>query len=158
MDINVKCPYCGKTTGYDDSKPFGFCMMCGGKIVLSVKQNVNVPPVASVAYNAPMSSIYGNPNLVISYTSEHPGVYMITTLLSTGASYQYTHGQSMGFTLTPGIHSIDFKIGKRTYRRDVVIYQNTDPVRVLCSWARGTARITIMQAPGNGGSPPILYT
>ena len=186
MDINVKCPYCNQITGYDDSRPFAFCMLCGKKISLApqpannqvsapvnnpasvpVNNPVNVPVMASVnpaqvSYSAPVNApaavqnYAGGPNLIITYYSEHPRVFLITTILATGACHQYSNGQSMAFNLVPGIHAINFKIGKRTYRRDILINPNQEPVRVVASWGRGTARISIVN-PAMPGNAPIMY-
>ena len=153
MDINVKCPFCHGVTGYDCKKPFAFCMQCGKKIILK-SIPVGTAPVTTVNYPTPAQSFNGTPNLVISFESENLNVFLISTLLENGVNYQYSHGQSMGFNLMPGVHPIDLKIGKRTYRRDIVIYPNTDPVRVFCSWARGTARIIIANP---AGIAPVIY-
>ena len=115
-----------------------------------------VQPTVLMPAQVPVQGVPGGPNLIISYTSEHPRVFLVSTILATGQSFQYSHGQSMTFTLTPGIHAIDMKIGKRTYRRDVLIGAGSEPVRILASWSRGTARITIM-GPQQPGSPPIMY-
>ena len=177
MDINVKCPYCNQITGYDNSRPFAFCMLCGKQISLgtapaNVPANVpaNNPSMAPVSYPAPANSpviapvnnpapvqnYAGGPNLIITYYSEHPRVFLISTILATGASYQYSNGQSMAFNLVPGIHAINFKIGKRTYRRDILINPNQEPVRIAASWSRGTARITIIN-PSQPGNAPVMY-
>ena len=159
MDINVKCPFCHGVTGYDCTQPYAFCMQCGKKIVMQSVPVSAAPATQAVNYSMPAQSVNGTPNLVISFTSEHPRVFLISTLLENGVNYQYAHGQSMGFNLMPGVHPIDLKIGKRTYRRDIVIYPNCDPVRVFCSWARGTARITIINPaqPGSTGVPVMYY-
>ncbi|MCR4729665.1 MAG: hypothetical protein K5881_01920 [Saccharofermentans sp.] len=170
MDINVKCPYCNQITGYDNSRPFAYCMLCGKQISLApqpandpVSAPVNVPVnQAPVTYSAPVSTqvpvqnYAGGPNLIITYYSEHPRVFLITTILATGACHQYSNGQSMAFNLVPGIHAINFKIGKRTYRRDILINPNQEPVRVVASWGRGTARINIIN-PSQPGNAPIMY-
>lgn len=179
MDINVKCPYCNQITGYDDSRPFAFCMLCGKKISLApapannqvsapvnnqvsapvsnpVVAPVNNPVSAPAGYTAPVQTYPGGPNLIITYYSEHPRVFLITTILATGACHQYSNGQSMAFNLVPGIHAINFKIGKRTYRRDILINPNQEPVRVVASWGRGTARISIVN-PAMPGNAPIMY-
>lgn len=165
MDINVKCPYCNQITGYDNSRPFAFCMLCGKQISIApAPANSQVAPVNSPA-PAPMVAPVFNPppvqaapgaNLIISYYSEHPRVFLISTILATGASYQYSNGQSMAFNLMPGLHPIDFKIGKRTYRREILINPNQEPVRVVASWGRGTARISILN-PSQPGNAPIMY-
>lgn len=170
MDINVKCPYCNQITGYDNSRPFAFCMLCGKQISIApvpansqvalVNNQAPAPAVAPVnnpVYNpAPVQTVPGGANLIISYYSEHPRVFLISTILATGASYQYSNGQSMAFNLMPGIHPIDFKIGKRTYRREILISPNQEPVRVVASWGRGTARINIIN-PSQPGNVPVMY-
>ena len=169
MDINVKCPYCNQITGYDNSRPFAFCMLCGKQIsiapapansqVAPVNNQAPAPvtaPVYNPVYNpAPVQNVPGA-NLIISYYSEHPRVFLISTILATGASYQYSNGQSMAFNLMPGIHPIDFKIGKRTYRREILISPNQEPVRVVASWGRGTARINFIN-PSQPGTVPVMY-
>lgn len=163
MNINVKCPYCNGITSYEDSSPFSFCNNCGMKISLGTNQpnNYQAPAPAPAGYMAPVQSApvqnYGGANLVVSYSSEHPRVYLILTILATGASYQFVSGGSMAFSLSPGIHPIDFKIGKRTYRRDILINPSGEPVRAMASWSRGTARITIIN-PTLPGSAPVIYT
>ena len=167
MDINVKCPYCNQITGYDDSRPFAFCMLCGKQISLAptpssnpVSAPVNNP--APVSYSQPVSApalsqnYAGGPNLIITFYSEHPRVFLITTILATGASYQYANGQSMAFNLVPGIHAVNFKIGKRTYRRDILINPGQEPVRAVASWGGGTARINIIN-PSQPGNAPVMY-
>ena len=156
MNINVKCPYCNQITGYDNSQPSAFCMMCGKQISLGAPAVNNVQPTVPVTYQMPVQTLSGSGNLIISFSSEHPRVFLISTILATGESYQYSNGQSMIFNLVPGIHSIDFKIGKRTYRRDLIIPPNGEHVRVHASWARGTARITILN-PTQPGSAPVMY-
>ncbi len=185
MDINVKCPYCNQITGYDNSRPFAFCMLCGKQISITPpaannqvapansQTPVNNPGVSPVNYQVPVNSpapapmvapVFNPPpvqaapgaNLIISYYSEHPRVFLISTILATGASYQYSNGQSMAFNLMPGLHPIDFKIGKRTYRREILINPNQEPVRVVASWGRGTARISILN-PSQPGNAPIMY-
>lgn len=166
MDINVKCPYCNQITGYDDSRPFAFCMLCGKQISLApapASAPVTAPvsaPINAPAYvpvnPAPAQNNAGGPNLIITYYSEHPRVFLITTILATRACHQYSNGQSMAFNLVPGIHAINFKIGKRTYRRDIFISPNQEPVRVVASWGRGTARINIIN-PAMPGNAPIMY-
>lgn len=173
MLFNVKCPSCGSVILFDDSRVFMFCRVCGQKLYKDPSMTAeNQPAQPQVQYaqqpqapvqmpvvmqpHVPVQNVPGSPNLIISFTSEHPRVFLITTILATGQSFQYSHGQSMTFTLTPGIHAIDLKIGKRTYRRDVLINAVGDPVRILASWSRGTARISIM-GPQQPGSPPIMY-
>ena len=164
MDINVKCPYCNQITGYDNSRPFAFCMLCGKQISITppAANNqvtpVNTAPAPMVApvFNPPPVQAAPGANLIISYYSEHPRVFLISTILATGASYQYSNGQSMAFNLMPGLHPIDFKIGKRTYRREILINPNQEPVRVVASWGRGTARISILN-PSQPGNAPIMY-
>lgn len=165
MLINVKCPSCGSVILFDDSRAFMFCRVCGQKLLKDPSmtaavqqpqvQYAQITPVIMPA-QVPVHGVPGGPNLIISFTSEHPRVFLVSTILATGQSFQYAHGQSMTFTLTPGIHAIDMKIGKRTYRRDVFISAGGDPVRILASWSRGTARISIM-GPQQPGSPPIMY-
>ena len=113
-------------------------------------------PMVAPIFNPPPVQAAPGANLIISYYSEHPRVFLISTILATGASYQYSHGQSMAFNLMPGLHPIDFKIGKRTYRREILINPNQEPVRVVASWSRGTARISIMN-PAMPGNPPVMY-
>ena len=166
MDINVKCPYCNQVTGYDDSRPFAFCMLCGKQISLApAAPAVNPTPVSAPApagymapapVTAPAQNYAGGANLIVTFYSEHPRVFLITTILATGASYQYANGQSMAFNLVPGIHAINFKIGKRTYRRDIIINPGQEPVRVVASWGGGTARINIVN-PAMPGNAPIMY-
>ena len=163
MNINVKCPYCSGITGFDDSRPFAFCNHCGKQISLGTNQpaGYQAPAPAPAGYMAPVQSVpvqnFSGANLVISYTSEHPRVYLIATILVTGASYQFVSGGSMAFNLNPGIHPVDFKIGKRTYRRDILVPASGEPVRAMASWSRGTARITIIN-PTQPGSAPVYYT
>ena len=151
MDINVKCPYCNQITGYDDSRPFAFCMLCGKQISLAPMPSSN-----TVSAPAPSQNYAGGPNLIITFYSEHPRVFLITTILATGASYQYANGQSMAFNLVPGIHAVNFKIGKRTYRRDILINPGQEPVRAVASWGGGTARINIIN-PSQPGNAPVMY-
>ena len=162
MNINVKCPYCNGVTGFDDSRPFAFCNQCGKQISLGTSQPNNYQAPAPAGYTAPVQTMpaqpnYGGANLVISYTSEHPRVYLIVSILATGASYQFVSGGSIALNLAPGIHPIDFKIGKRTYRRDILITPGGEPVRAMASWSRGTARIAIIN-PSQPGTAPVFYT
>ena len=163
MNIDVRCPYCNGITGFDNSRPFAFCNHCGKQISLGTNppNNYQAPAPAPISNMAPVQSVppqvFSGANLVISYTSEHPHVYLIATILATGASYQFVSGGSMAFNLNPGIHPIDFKIGKRTYRRDILISPGGEPVRAMASWSRGTARITIIN-PAQPGGAPVFYT
>ena len=129
MNIEVICPFCLKTTTYNDTKLYGFCMRCGQKISFSSK------PAA---------------NLIISFINTFPEkeICFLVTILSTGKTYSCGSGQSLEFYLAPGIQAIDIRIGYRTYRRNVFIDTNNRPIQMLASWGLnrrgyGIAQITI---------------
>lgn len=155
MIKTMQCPGCGEVIRFDDTRPSNFCMTCGQRLYRDIKQDNN--PGQGPVPN-PVERSFANPanfrpasqgNLIISYVSEHPRVNMTVTFVNTRSRDFFTNNQNRAYNLYPGIHLIDFKIGKRTYRREVSIYPNSRPVMVQASWRRGVARISIMDlTPG----------
>lgn len=78
MLFEMKCPSCGATMQFDDTKEFMFCPYCGNKVAnlsekVEVNQNINV---SGTVYHVQDRS--NEPNLYISYNSINPNVNMVT--------------------------------------------------------------------------------
>ena len=163
MIKRVRCPGCGEIASFDESDPSRFCMMCGHKLFENVPQkSIQTPtppasrPVSKPSFQpAPVQSYPKGSNLIVTYSSEHPRVNMIITFISTRYRENFYNGTTKAYNLDPGTHSINFTIGKRTYRRDIYISPNGIPVTVHASWRRGVARIEIINPPA--GSFPMPY-
>ena len=157
----MQCPGCGKETKYDDTWSSFFCMSCGQKLQRPAVQTNNsvqtTPRPAPVTQPAPRA--FANPvafqpaaqgDLIVSYASEHPRVNMVVIFLITKFKDRFTNGDTRAYNLGPGMHVINFQIGKRVYRREITIYPGNKPVMVQASWRRGVARISIINPqPGN---------
>ena len=137
IKIYSKCMSCGASfQQFKNSNNFAFCTYCGGKVI-------NVTESASDNTNSTQSA-FNVPNLYISYNSINPNVFLVTRVVSTGVKHTYVNGQSLSFCLTPGPQTIILKIGKKNYRRDIIISAENIPVRIYASY-NGRAQITIDQ-------------
>ena len=144
MIINMKCPSCGATMQFDDSKSVMDCPYCGGRVAnvaeqLNITQNVNVS--GTVVHVQDRSN---DPNLFISYNTNNPSVGMVTRIVDTGVKGTYVNGQTLSYHLSQGPHTIVLKIGKKNYNRDIVIPPDNQPVRIYASF-NGRAQISIDQ-------------
>lgn len=144
MIVNMKCPSCGATMQFDDSKSVMDCPYCGGKVAnvaeqLNITQNVNVS--GTVVHVQDRSN---DPNLFISYNTNNPAVGMVSRIVDTGVKGTYVNGQTLSYHLNQGPHTIVLKIGKKNYNRDIVIPPDNQPVRIYASF-NGRAQISIDQ-------------
>lgn len=163
MIKTVQCPGCGESATFDESNPARFCMSCGHRLfedtaqISSQMQSYPAPgQVSTPAFQpAPIMAFPQGTNLIVSYSSEHPRVNMVITFISTRFRERYVNGTTKAYCLVPGMHAINFTIGKRTYRRDIYISPDGRPVTVQASWHRGVARIAIMNP--TAGNIPMTY-
>lgn len=144
MIVNMKCPSCGATMQFDDSKSVMDCPYCGGKVAnvaeqVNITQNVNVS--GTVVHVQDRSN---DPNLFISYNTNNPAVGMVSRIVDTGVKGTYVNGQTLSYHLNQGPHTIVLKIGKKNYNRDIVIPPDNQPVRIYASF-NGRAQISIDQ-------------
>ena len=140
----MKCPSCGATMQFDDSKSVMDCPYCGGKVAnvaeqVNITQNVNVS--GTVVHVQDRSN---DPNLFISYNTNNPAVGMVSRIVDTGVKGTYVNGQTLSYHLNQGPHTIVLKIGKKNYNRDIVIPPDNQPVRIYASF-NGRAQISIDQ-------------
>ena len=120
---------------------------------LSMAQNPNMNHYMAPAPN-PYPGSSPAPNLIISYYSAHPRVYLVVKVVSTGYRKVFVNGEKAGFSLIPGPQSLILKIGKKNYRRDIIIPPNGDTVNIQASWGSGVARINILNRERNP-IPPL---
>ena len=144
MLFDMKCPSCGATMKFDDSRDSMFCPYCGGRVTnlaeqVNINQNINVS--GTVVHVQDRSN---EPNLYISYNTNNPGVGMVTRIVTTGVKNTYVNGQTLTYHLNQGSHTIILKIGKKNYSRNIVIPQDNSPVRIYASF-NGRAQISIDQ-------------
>lgn len=144
MLVNMKCPSCGATMQFDDSKASMDCPYCGNKVAniseqVNVNQNVNVS--GTVVHVQDRSN---DPNLYISYNTNNPAVGMVSRIVDTGVKGTYVNGQTLTYHLNQGPHTIVLKIGKKNYNRNIVIPPDNQPVRIYASF-NGRAQISIDQ-------------
>ena len=144
MLVNMKCPSCGATMDFDDSKESMDCPYCGSKVAniteqVNITQNVNVS--GTVVHVQDRSN---DPNLFITYNSNNPSVGMVSRIVTTGVKGSYVNGQTQSYHLSQGPHTIILKIGKKNYSRDIVIPPDNQPVRIYASF-NGRAQISVDQ-------------
>lgn len=144
MIINMKCPSCGATMQFDDTKSVMDCPYCGGQVAniaeqVNITQNVNVS--GTVVHVQDRSN---DPNLFITYNTNNPSVGMISRIVDTGAKGSYVNGQTLSYHLSQGPHTVVLKIGKKNYNRDIVIPPDNQPVRIYASF-NGRAQISVDQ-------------
>ena len=169
MIINMKCPSCGATMQFDDTKSVMDCPYCGGQVAniaeqLNITQNVNVS--GTVVHVQDRSN---DPNLFITYNTNNPSVLMVSRIVDTGVKGSYVNGQTQSYHLSQGPHTVVLKIGKKNYNRDIVIPPDNQPVRIYASF-NGRAQISVDQpnvsvskfsTPGDAqsqGQTSISYT
>ncbi len=61
-----------------------------------------------------------NPNLFINFRTVNIR-YVLQTSIDNGMITQYTNGDCIGFSLTPGKHFVKFRLGSRRYMRPIMI-------------------------------------
>lgn len=156
MLFDMKCPSCGATMQFDDSKESMFCPYCGGRVTnmaeqVNVNQNINVS--GTVVHVQDRSN---EPNLYITYNTNNPAVGMVTRIVTTGVKSTYVNGQTLTYHLNQGPHTVVLKIGKKNYNRNIVIPPDNSPVRIYASF-NGRAQISIDQPniPTMPASTPI---
>lgn len=144
MIINMKCPSCGATMQFDDTKSVMDCPYCGGQVAniaeqLNITQNVNVS--GTVVHVQDRSN---DPNLFITYNTNNPSVLMVSRIVDTGVKGSYVNGQTQSYHLSQGPHTVVLKIGKKNYSREIVIPSDNQPVRIYASFT-GRAQISVDQ-------------
>lgn len=144
MLINMKCPSCGASMQFDNTKEFMFCQYCGGKIA-NIAEQVNINQQVNVTGTViHVQDRTNEPNLFITYNTINPSVGMVTRIVSSGVKNTYVNGQTLSFHLNQGQETIIIKIGKKNYSRSIVIPQDNSPVRIYASF-NGRAQIAIDQ-------------
>lgn len=138
------CTGCGSEIIVSDNGLPRFCKQCGAPLATG-NAPVNNSQLMPVGYPAP-AGFYSKPNLIISYNSAHPRVLLVVRIVSTGEKKLFYPGETAAYTLRPGTQAIILKIGKRNYRRDVLIPANGDPLVIRASWSGGVARIEMVNA------------
>jgi len=144
MLVNMKCPSCGATMQFDDTRESMDCPYCGSKVAnlteqVNINQNVNVS--GTVVH---VQDRTNEPNLYISYNTNNPSVGMMFRIVSNGVKGACVNGQTLSYHLNQGPHTIVLKIGKKNYNRDIVIPPDNQPVRIYAAF-NGRGQITVDQ-------------
>lgn len=82
------------------------------------------------------------PNLIIHYSSIHPGVALVSRIVAIGRKDVYYTGQTIQFIVNPGFHQIVLKIGKINYNRTVTVPADGTPVEIFAAY-NGRGQISI---------------
>ena len=144
MLIDMKCPSCGATMQFDDSKEIMSCPFCGGTVA-NIAQQINInQQVNGSGKVIHVQDRSNDPNLYISFNTINPAVGMVSKIVTTGVKSTYINGQTLSFHLTQGEHTVVLKIGKRNYTRTIVIPPDNSPVRIYASFNKH-AQISIDQ-------------
>ena len=142
MLIKMTCPQCGASMDFDDSREFMFCTYCGTKVA-NVAQNINIQQNVNVSGTVMHKTDYSDEsNLIINYSTIHPGVRMVVAIPSLRQKLIFLNGHNMAFRLPEGRNVIVLKIGKINYKRAIFIDSTKPPVRIDASWS-GRAQIYI---------------
>lgn len=144
MLVTMKCPSCGATMQFDDTKDSMECPYCGSKVAniaeqVSITQNVNVS--GTVVHVQDHSN---EPNLYISYNTNNPAVGFVFRIVTNGVKGALVNGQTVSYHLDQGSHTIVLKIGKKNYSRNIVIPEDNQPVRIYAAF-NGRGQITVDQ-------------
>ena len=144
MLVNMKCPSCGATMQFDDTRESMDCPYCGSKVAnlaeqVNITQNVNVS--GTVVHVQDRSN---EPNLYISYNTNNQGVGLVFRIATNGVKGALVNGQTVSYHLNQGPHTIVLKIGKKNYNRNIVIPADNQPVRIYCAF-NGRGQITVDQ-------------
>lgn len=99
----------------------------------------NQQPPISVSINRS-----AEPNLIINYTSCNPSVLAVVAIKAIRTKVRMLSGQSLSFHMPQGEHIIVIKIGRRNYKRAIIIPPNNQPIRINASFT-GRAQIYIDQ-------------
>ena len=146
------CPNCGA----ESSDSYGvsyFCTKCGARLASGTTLPYNNSELVPVNSFAPANTYTNTPNLIIQYNSAHPRVLLVVRIVSTGDKRVYYPGDTATYTLRPGPQAIILKIGKKNYRRDVVITPGT-PVTIKASWSGGVSHIDVFKPTTASFIPP----
>ena len=147
MVYNVKCPHCGATTLFDDTKASIFCTSCG-KVMYNPSVPVSAPqPATTAPVNAVQPQYYDGPNLYVTYSTAYAGYPLVVMIGDTKETQKCMNGESMAFRLQPGPHVVFLNIGGKKYSRNILIPLNNVPVTIHASYAR-CAHIAIDQPGG----------
>lgn len=166
MMVKMVCPQCGAQLEMDENRDFMFCQHCGTK-VMNAAQKYEIKQDISVNQRVDVSGTVihkidntGKANLFINFLSVHPGVGMVVRIADTGDKRYYMSGQTLSYHLLPGQHVLVLKIGKKNYKRVIVIPETNEPVSIFASWD-GRAHINIDQpvftTPVAANAPAPLY-
>lgn len=131
--------------GNDASMQNGYAAPMQGGFVPTMQTGYAAMPGAyaqPVGTYMPGSMSMTQPNLVIHYSSIHPSVAMVTRLVSNGRKDVYYTGQTIEYTVVPGVHQIIMKIGKKNYSRMVTVPGDGSAIHVYGAYD-GNAQISI---------------
>lgn len=126
MNDKIFCSQCGGELDRPVNRDFTFCKYCGNKVECAG----HAPSAQTETPSVPTYADTNEPNLIITYTSTHPGVRLVTRIASTGQRNVFSNGQAMGFRLPKGRHIIVLKIGKHNHNREIFITDDNRPVRI----------------------------
>ncbi len=170
MSQLIKCYKCDESIELISEKPAAFCPFCGVKLnekidsettevvnsdnVNTTMLNVNDNTVNNTinSQNLTLSNTQQQdlqtkapqqkPTLYISYTTANYNVTMSVRILNAGYDNLYYNNQAFSYCLNPGIYFLQFRIGNRTYNRNINIMPGGFPIQIYCSW-NGRANIVI---------------
>lgn len=144
MLFDMKCPNCGATMQFDDTREVMFCQSCGGRVA-NIDQNININKQVNVSGRVVHVRDRSNdPNLIITYQTANPDIKMVSRIVSTGAVGIYTNGKTLSYHLNPGQHTIILKIGIKNYSREIYVPADNTPVRIYATYYK-RANISIEQ-------------
>lgn len=159
MSQLVKCLKCDENIELISEKPAAFCPFCGVKLNEAVYNdtktvgvdNTNAPNTVNsqdlIESNTQQRNLQPQapqpkPNLYISYTTANYNVTMSVRILNAGYDNLYYNNQAFSYCLNPGVYFLQFRIGNRTYNRNINIMPSGFPIQIYCSW-NGRANIII---------------
>lgn len=142
MLIEMKCPNCGASLDFDNTKEFVFCSHCGTKIA-NIDENINVNHSGEVTLKRDKSE---DPNLIISYATIQPLVCLSTIIKPIKEQWIYSQNQNKSYRLAPGKYVIVFGIGRRRWSKTVYIPNDNTPVSIQVVFNNRTV-INIQQPP-----------
>ena len=160
MSQILKCTNCNKDIELISEKPAAFCPFCGTKLDGAIdnaaggsKANEPLDNTANTVNCQDQTTIntrqnlqpqapQQKPNLYISYTTANYNVTMSVRILNAGYDNLYYNNQAFSYCLNPGVYFLQFRIGNRTYNRNINIMPGGFPIQIYCSW-NGRANIII---------------
>ncbi|MBO4450589.1 MAG: hypothetical protein J5777_08375 [Clostridiales bacterium] len=138
MFINSRCPNCGSTVPFDNTREIMFCCYCGGRLdktsVIGGVFNQQMP----VGAPAPVNNYAAGPNLIVTYQSQYSDKPFILSILQTKEAVSINPGPPVALRLNPGKQKLFFNVNGKGYVRVVNISPNAGPVRILVTSATVT--------------------